>query len=125
MRYPAADGFVLADLGHDRALVRFACADHEGALRCLTAALEQSLSGDTTAAPAGLAAPGRLQQMFMIRVSDKRYARVTAVWPQSGAAGEPFEITVAGLEAVGHRSGGTAGPAPGLRGPLAGPQAAP
>jgi hypothetical protein len=74
---------------------------------------------------AALVSASRAQEIFMIRVAEKRYARVTVIYSTSAGTEAPFDIAVTGMEAVGHRSGGAMGPAPGLRGPLAAPQAAP
>lgn len=104
-RYAAADSAVLADFGLQSATLRADSADADRALASLDAAIH-SVSADIFAQEEPHPSDaGRTQRVFLVRMSERRYARVTAAFPRLGAPSRAgIEVKVAGMEAIGRRA---------------------
>ncbi len=104
-RYAAADGAVLADFGLQSATVRADEADADHALDALNKAI-QGVAHDIHAQEEPHPSDsGRTQRVFFVRVSERRYARVTAAFPRLGLPSRAgIEVKVAGMEAIGRRA---------------------
>jgi hypothetical protein len=104
-RYTALDSSVLADFGLQTATLRADRADADKALASLDAAI-QAVAADIFAQEEPHPSDAsRTQRVFLVRMSERRYARVTAAFPRLGAASRAgIEVKVAGLEAIGRRA---------------------
>jgi hypothetical protein len=104
-RYAAADSPVIADFSLQSATLRADNADADGALKALDAAIQsvaQDIHAQEEPHPSDT---GRTQRVFFVRVSERRYARVTAVFPRAGLPSRAgIEVKVAGMEAIGRRA---------------------
>lgn len=104
-RYAAEDSPVLADFGPQNATLRAEHVDAERALRALGLAIESVAADIVVREEPHPSDADRAQRIFLVRVSDRRYARVIVAFPRLGAhtrAG--VEVKVAGMEAVGRRA---------------------
>jgi hypothetical protein len=104
-RYAAEDSSVLADFGLQSATLRADDADADGALVALDRAIQgvaQDIHAQEEPHPNDV---GRTQRVFFVRVSERRYARITAAFPRLGLPSRAgIEVKVAGMEAIGRRA---------------------
>jgi hypothetical protein len=108
LRYRADGGAVLADFGADAATLRLAGGDAAAALQALGQGIAASGRDVQPAQETPFADPlGRTRRSWFVRVSQQRWARVSALMHQTAAAGgSPLEVCVVGMEAIGQRSQG-------------------
>jgi len=104
-RYMAADSPVFADFGLQTATLRAENADADRALRALGLAIEGVAADIVVQEEPDPRDASRTQRVFLVRVSERRYARVIVAFPRPGALSRAgIEVKVAGMEAVGRRS---------------------
>jgi hypothetical protein len=108
MRYPTEDGEVLADFGAQTATLRLATSDVEAFQQALDAALGLAGNDVQREGEAPLSGAGRQGRSLIVRVTERRYARILVSYGASG----PVEAAVSGLEAIGWQSTGASGDAP-------------
>ena len=105
MRYPAADGAVIGDIGPHDSILRLECEDTSAALAVLDQALTAGLRDVQVGSDAPVSGTAGVQQrVYMVRVAPTHYARVQV---RFGADGQKttFEAKVTALKAVSHTSG--------------------
>lgn len=105
MRYGAEGQDVIADFGAQTATIRLADCDVGKALSRLDAAMQRAL-GDTQRTEEADSTPGRKLRTYLIRLSERRYARVAVAYPDGGRAALEFRVT--GMASIGYISPGAA-----------------
>lgn len=99
MRYPSADGDVIADYGVQIASVRLPPGPLAPRLDILDRAIRRAVGDVQMQEEAAL---GGKVKTYLVRLSEERYARISMLVPAAEAAA--LELHVAGLAAVGFTS---------------------
>lgn len=99
VRYATSGADVLADYGAQVATIQVADTDPARALDVIEKAIRGGL-GDTQSAEDAADGKGKRFRTFFVRVSAKRYARVSVSLAAPGIARAPLEVRVAGLAAI-------------------------